>query len=332
MKNTTWVTIENYLKHGNPAASHRVEKTEEEWKNILTEEEFYVTRKHGTERPGSGLYCKSYDPGIYVCKCCKTKLFNSETKFESGTGWPSFTEPLEDNVIQYVLDSSLMGRDRVETRCNICDAHLGHVFPDGPEPTGLRYCMNSVALEKFQKEEDVHERIETLIIGGGCFWCTEAMFIGLRGVLSAESGYSGGSTKNPSYKEVCSGETGHAECIRITYNPEIIHFSDLIDIHLHSHDPTTLNQQGGDIGTQYRFVIFYKTDEEKNTIQQRIAEAQKDMLRPIVTQIAPETIFYKAEDYHQNYFELNKDKNPYCSSVVSVKLKKMRDKYRNRLK
>lgn len=334
MQTTTWETIESYIKSGNPAPPKRVEKTENEWKSILTEEEFYVTRKHGTERPGTGLYCKSFEPGIYACKCCKTVLFNAENKFESGTGWPSFTQPIAENVILYILDKSMMGRDRVETRCNVCDAHLGHVFPDGPEPSGLRYCMNSVALEKVEpsKSKINNSKTAEIVIGGGCFWCTEAMFLSLRGVISAESGYSGGSVKNPSYKEVCNGTTGHAECVRIVYNPAEISYEDLIDIHLNSHDPTTLNRQGGDEGTQYRSVIFYHDDQEKKIIEKRIEQAQLDYKDPIVTQIAPATTFYKAEDYHQNYFELNKDKNPYCEAVVSVKLKKMQEKYKQKLK
>lgn len=145
----TWDLILSLSSKGNLEPPQRVEKTEEEWRKLLTEEEYYVTRKHGTERPGSGEYCRAFDLGIYACKCCKTRLFDSQTKFESGTGWPSFTQPLADNVIQYILDNSL-SRERIETRCNICDAHLGHVFPDGPEPSGLRYCMNSVALEKVE--------------------------------------------------------------------------------------------------------------------------------------------------------------------------------------
>lgn len=331
----TWQTIESYLTTKNPEPPRRVEKTEQEWKNTLTEEEFYVTRKHGTERPGSGLYCKAFDPGIYACKCCKTLLFDANEKFESGTGWPSFTQPISDNVIQYVLDRSLMGRDRVETRCNICDAHLGHVFPDGPDPSGLRYCMNSVALEKVETLSNIESnqpRKEEVIIGGGCFWCTEAMFLSLKGVISAESGYSGGITKYPNYKDVCSGETGHAECVRIVYDPNLISYEDLIDVHLYSHDPTTLNRQGGDEGTQYRSVIFYETEIQKETIQKRILAAQKDYSAPIVTQVAPVAPFYIAEDYHQNYYAQNKDKNPYCSAVVAPKLKKMQEKYRKKLK
>jgi methionine-S-sulfoxide reductase len=173
--------------------------------------------------------------------------------------------------------------------------------------------------------------IAELIIGGGCFWCTEAMFLSLEGVKTVESGYSGGAIKNPSYKEVCSGETGHAECIKITYDPSVISYEDLIDIHLHSHDPTTLNRQGGDVGTQYRSVIFYTSESEKLTLESRLKEAQKDFENRIVTTLEKLTIFYPAEDYHQNYFALNKDKNPYCE-VVSEKLYKMMKKYSHRLK
>lgn len=170
-----------------------------------------------------------------------------------------------------------------------------------------------------------------LIIGGGCFWCTEAMFLSLDGVTKVESGYSGGSIKNPSYKEVCSGETGHAECVKITYDPKKISYDDLIDIHLHSHDPTTLNRQGGDVGTQYRSVIFYTTDSEKKHLQEKLKSAQIDFSKPIVTTLEKLTVFYTAEDYHQNYYSLNKDKNPYCQ-VVSEKLYKMMKKYSSKLK
>jgi methionine-S-sulfoxide reductase len=170
-----------------------------------------------------------------------------------------------------------------------------------------------------------------LIIGGGCFWCTEAMFLSLDGVTKVESGYSGGTVKNPSYKEVCSGETGHAECVKITYDPKKISYDDLIEIHLHSHDPTTLNRQGGDVGPQYRSVIFYSTDTEKKYLEKKLKDAQNDFSKPIVTTLEKMTIFYKAEDYHQNYYALNKDKNPYCQ-VVSEKLYKMMKKYSSKLK
>lgn len=170
-----------------------------------------------------------------------------------------------------------------------------------------------------------------LIIGGGCFWCTEAMFLSLDGVKTVESGYSGGTVKNPSYKEICTGETGHAECVRITYDPAKISYDDLIEIHLHSHDPTTLNRQGGDIGPQYRSVIFYKTDSEKMHLQARLKLAQKDFNQPIVTALEKLTTFYKAEDYHQNYFNEN-GKQPYCQFVIQPKVDKFKKVFHDKLK
>lgn len=143
----TYATIFKYLDVGNLAPDTRLEKTLDEWKKILTEDEYHVTREHGTEgRMTSGL-CTLYEPGIYACVCCSTPLFDSGTKYDSHSGWPSFTEPLKDNVLAYHLDTSF-SMERVEVTCSTCDAHLGHVFPDGPEPTGLRFCMNGVALKK----------------------------------------------------------------------------------------------------------------------------------------------------------------------------------------
>ncbi|MFH5833174.1 peptide-methionine (R)-S-oxide reductase MsrB [Halalkalibaculum sp. DA3122] len=141
-----WKKIHSYALKGSPEPPRRVEKTEEEWREQLSEEQFMVTRKSGTEKPFSGEYCESHRPGLYACVCCGTELFDSTEKFDSGTGWPSFTEPVVDNVVRYEEDNS-HGMHRIEVLCNVCDAHLGHVFPDGPEPTGLRYCINSASLK-----------------------------------------------------------------------------------------------------------------------------------------------------------------------------------------
>lgn len=140
-----WNTVIKFATHGNPQPDKRVEKTEGEWTALLTEEQYRITRLKGTETAGTGALCSAYDPGIYKCVCCETPLFDSTIKFSSGTGWPSFTQPIKENAIKYEKDTSY-GMVRVEVMCNTCDAHLGHVFPDGPEPSGLRYCINSASL------------------------------------------------------------------------------------------------------------------------------------------------------------------------------------------
>lgn len=177
------------------------------------------------------------------------------------------------------------------------------------------------------------DSLEIATLGGGCFWCLEAVYQSLDGVVKVESGYSGGNVKNPSYKEVCTGRTGHAEVIQVTFNPSLITYKDVIDIFWHIHDPTTLNRQGNDVGTQYRSVIFYHTEAQKAIAQQSKDEAQISgtWLSPIITEIVPFTVFYKAEDYHQNYFNDNPNQ-PYCVYVVSPKVEKFRKQYKDRLK
>lgn len=149
-----WKDVINYANNGNLTPPRRVEKSAEEWKEILTDEEYYVTRQKGTERPNSSEMCSLFEPGIYACKCCDTLLFDANEKFESGTGWPSFTQPIQDNHIAHIKDTS-HGMIRVETTCNVCDAHLGHVFSDGPAPTGLRFCMNAVSLIKVEEKKRI---------------------------------------------------------------------------------------------------------------------------------------------------------------------------------
>jgi len=147
----TWKDIIHFAVNGTPAPNQRIEKSEDDWRQILTPEQFRITRQKGTERPHSGDLCSIYEPGKYHCVCCNTPLFDSNIKFSSGTGWPSFTQPVQINAIKYLKDTSF-GMTRVEVLCNTCDAHLGHVFPDGPEPSGLRYCVNSESM-KLEKEE-----------------------------------------------------------------------------------------------------------------------------------------------------------------------------------
>lgn len=148
-----WNDVMKYANHGNLTPDKRVEKSEEEWREILTEEQFRVARLKGTERAFSSDSCSLFEPGIYACVCCKTELFDANEKFDSGTGWPSFTQPIKDNRISHIKDTTY-GMTRVETTCSTCDAHLGHVFPDGPAPGGLRFCMNAVAMEKMEQESN----------------------------------------------------------------------------------------------------------------------------------------------------------------------------------
>ena len=319
-----WKNILSFVKDGNPTPDRRVNKTDEQWRTQLSEEQFRVARQHATEPAFSSDSCCLFESGIYACVCCETLLFNAEDKYESGTGWPSFNQPIMENAVSYYGDSS-HAKERVEARCNTCDAHLGHVFPDGPQPSGLRYCMNAVALRK------VDITTEKATFGGGCFWCTEAIFQQLRGVLSVESGYSGGSMGDPSYQAVCSGTTGHAEVIQIKFDPEGITYEDLLRIHLSTHNPTSLNQQGADKGTQYRSIILTHNSEQQERAEGIIDELQRFFDEPIVTEIQPFKAFYKAEDNHQNYYERNSS-GRYCQSVINPKLVNLRKLFVEKLK
>lgn len=318
-----WIDVIKFAGSGNPVPERRVEKTDKEWQALLSPEEFRITRLKGTERAHSSEMCSLFEPGKYACVCCGTLLFDGNEKFESGTGWPSFTQPVTDNAVAYHKDISY-GMVRIEALCNTCDAHLGHVFPDGPKPSGLRYCMNAVSLKKVESNE------KKITFGGGCFWCTEAVFTQLKGVTKVESGYSGGKIDNPTYREVSSGMTGHAEVIEVTYNPKGISFEDLLRIHLSTHNPTTLNKQGVDMGTQYRSVIFYRTEDEKAAAQSVINEVQQVYDEPIVTELIPFEQFYKAEEYHQDYYKNNSEAG-YCQVVIDPKLKKFKQLFKDKL-
>jgi peptide methionine sulfoxide reductase msrA/msrB len=319
-----WTDIINFAKNGNPAPDRRVEYSDAQWRALLTPEQYHVTREKGTERAFSSEMCSLFEPGRYSCVCCGTLLFDAGEKFESGTGWPSFTQPVKANAIAYHLDNAF-GMQRVETVCNTCDAHLGHVFPDGPPPSGLRYCMNAVALQKAA----TGAHLATL--GGGCFWCTEAIFEQLEGVSRVVSGYSGGDTADPSYQAVCSGQTGHAEVVQITFDPAVISYADLVRIHLSTHNPTTPDQQGADRGTQYRSIILAHDTEQERVAREVIAEMAPAFDAPIVTRVQPFETFYPAEGYHQDYYSSDPRK-PYCNAVISPKLQRFRELFKDRLK
>ena len=326
-----WNDILKLSSEGNLTPPKRVEKTAAEWKEILTPDQFRITRLKGTERPFSGELCSAFGPGLYSCVCCGNQLFDSGEKFESNSGWPSFTQPIAENAISYHQDTAY-GMVRIETLCSVCDAHLGHVFPDGPAPSGLRYCMNSDALVKQEKDTTAKkDELQSIVLGGGCFWCTEAVFQEVDGVSKVVSGYSNGQQKSPTYEQVCTGNTGHAEVVKVTYDPSVISLKEIIEIHLTTHNPTTLNRQGADVGTQYRSAIYYNTPEEKAVIDEVTSEVKAAYDQPIVTEIKPLEVFYPAEGYHQNYYR-NNPGNGYCAAVINPKLSKFRSKYNSKLK
>ena len=282
----------------------QIKKTDKEWKEILTPEQYRILRQSGTERPFTGEYNMFFEDGTYSCAACGTALFNSEEKFDHGCGWPSFSAAQNSSSVEFHTDNSMFMK-RIEVRCATCGSHLGHVFDDGPAPTGERYCINSAALDFKSVEVNKLSQEEIATFAAGCFWGVEHNFQQIEGVLSTRVGYTGGDIKNPTYQLVCSGKTGHAESIEIIFNPSVVSYKELLEHFFNLHDPTQVNRQGPDIGTQYRSVIFYHSPSQKEEAENFIRELEnsKSFRRPIATKVAPTDVFYQAEDYHQDYYE-----------------------------
>lgn len=275
----------------------------------LPKELLHIIQDKGTERPYTGEYDQHDQPGTYLCRQCGLALFRATTKFHSGCGWPSFDEAIQKAVTS---ETDADGR-RTEILCGRCDAHLGHVFQgEGFTDKNTRHCVNSLSLD-FVADLQVDDS-EEVILAAGCFWGVEYFLKQLPGVLKTEVGYSGGHKLHPSYQEICSGNTGHLEVIRVVYDPTKISFEALIKYFFEIHDPTQRNGQGPDIGEQYLSAIFYY-DETQKKIAENLVKELENKGYAIATQLLPVSIFWRAEEYHQNYYEKT-GKQPYCHVYV----------------
>lgn len=264
-----------------------------------------VVTEKATERPFSGEYDNFGDSGTYLCRQCGLALFRSTTKFHSGCGWPSFDAEIPHTVLREP-DADGM---RIEILCARCRAHLGHVFVgEGMTAKNTRHCVNSLSLDFVAGMQVVDT--EEAIFAAGCFWGVEYYFKKLPGVLKTEVGYSGGKTKSPTYNEVCHGDTGHYEAIRVVYDPTKITFEQIAKYFFEIHDPTQYDGQGPDRGEQYLSVAFYYDDKQKQILQDLIQQLELKGMK-IATKVLPVSPFWRAELYHQDYYA-KQGKLPYC--------------------
>lgn len=290
-----------------PRNSDNFNKTME-YKELTKEEERIIIHK-GTEPPFSGKYEKLNEKGTYTCKRCGASLFRSDNKFDAHCGWPSFDDEIPGAVKQFP-DADGM---RTEIVCSNCGAHLGHVFTgEGFTPKNTRHCVNSVSLDFIT--EPATGSTDTALFAGGCFWGVEYYMMKTKGVISTEVGYTGGHVNNPTYKEVCSGTTGHYEAIEVVFDPSQTSYETITRLFFEIHDPTQWNHQGPDQGEQYRSAVFYKNDYQKNITEKLINELKSKGFR-VVTEVKPAEKFWKAEDYHQEYYE-HKGTTPYCHGYI----------------
>jgi peptide methionine sulfoxide reductase msrA/msrB len=272
--------------------------------NPLTPEEQAIILHKATERPFVGEYTDNKVTGVYVCKQCNAPLYRSEDKFESHCGWPSFDDEIK-GAVKRIPDAD---GQRTEIVCANCGGHLGHVFI-GEQYTAknTRYCVNSISM-KFIPAKNTN--METAYFASGCFWGTEYHFMKAKGVKETTVGYMGGHTQHPTYKEVCTGETGHAETTQVVFDTTQTSYEDMVKLYFETHDFTQVGGQGPDIGDQYRSVIFYTSEVQKQMAEKYIGIlTNKGYKVATILEKAPE--FWPAEDYHQEYYD-KKHGSPYC--------------------
>ncbi|MBI5154242.1 bifunctional methionine sulfoxide reductase B/A protein [Candidatus Poribacteria bacterium] len=280
------------------------------WKKLTPEEERVIVNK-GTERAFAGEFHDHHAEGTYKCKRCGAALYRSDSKFDSGCGWPSFDQEIA-GAVKRVPDAD---GSRTEIVCAACGGHLGHVFEgEGFTKLDTRHCVNSISMTFEPAKSAAAPATQRAIFAGGCFWGVEYYFNNEPGVLSATSGYIGGTKDSPSYREVCSHDTGHAEAVEVVFDPRKTSFEKLARLFFEIHDPTQVNRQGPDIGDQYRSAVFYVDDEQKQVTEGLIAELKAKGFR-VATQVVPATTFWSAEDYHQDYYAKT-GKEPYCHARV----------------
>lgn len=285
-------------------------------KKLTPQEEAIILHK-GTEAPFSGKFYRHHQKGLYVCRQCAAPLYRSENKFDSGCGWPSFDQEIKGSVKR----SPDPDGQRTEISCAQCGGHLGHVFlGEGFTPTNTRHCVNSLSLDfvpattategKAHSSAQAACTMQTAVFAGGCFWGVEHLMAQQAGVKDIQCGYCGGKKESPSYEQVCTGKTGHYEAVRIIFDPQIVNFETLAKLFFEIHDPTQADGQGPDIGAQYRSVIFYANDEQKQ-IAQKLIDILKSKGLDIKTQLLTLQHFWPAEEYHQHYYA-RKGTQPYC--------------------
>jgi peptide methionine sulfoxide reductase msrA/msrB len=274
--------------------------------NELTDMEAVVINRKGTEKPFSGKYDDYSKSGTYICKKCGAALYHSSDKFKSGCGWPSFDDEIKE-AVRRLPDADGI---RMEIECAACGGHLGHVFTgERFTPKNVRHCVNSVSLD-FVPAHLEPGTYGTAIFAGGCFWGVEYYMQRAPGVVSVTSGYTGGHISNPTYEQVCSGKTGHAEAVKIAYDPKQTTYETLLRLFLEIHDPTQVGGQGPDRGEQYRSEIFFVNDYQKEIAEKSLNTLRSKGLK-ISTALTKASEFYPAEDYHQNYYSKT-GKLPYC--------------------